>query len=209
MANPDAPFGFRPWQHGSGGTSCRVGEYALPTAYGTALYTGDTVKLSGTGITGEGMPSINISTTNTDQILGIFAGVRYVAADGSVTYKRSWTASTAEQSGSTITALVWDDPSQLFIAQCDGTTVITDIGCFAGVVTTHTGSHVTGISAQEISTGQASETTFKIERLIGKSDAYPCRNAAGNQDFFSVGANGLAVVRIVKHERGAVATVET
>ncbi len=208
MANPDAPFGFRPWTHGSGGTPGRLGEYTLSTAYNTSIFYGDLVKSGPAGITGDGASNIVVATGNTDQILGVFAGVKYTAADGSVVYKKNWTGSTAEKTGTVITALVYDDPDQLFIAQCDGTTVATDIGAWAGVVTTHAGDATTGYSRQEISTGQGSETTFKIVKLISARDQMPCRNAAGNQDVYQVGLNGLVVVKVLKHDMGAVASTE-
>lgn len=205
MANPDASFGFRPYK-AQGGTPGRVGKYSISSAYGTAMFQGDTVKLSGTG--GHGRGFVNISTTNTDQIVGIFCGCEYTATDGSVVRKNNWVASTATKSGAPIWAYVYDDPGQLFYAQCDGTTVVTDIGTFCGVVTTNAGNATTGISGQEVSTGQGSETTFLLMSLIDTQDGWPCRNAAGNQDLFAVGANGLAVVKIAKHQNAAVASVE-
>src|SRR4051812_7421763 len=134
MANPDASFGFRPWKTGGGGIGGRLNTYTLASAYGTNLFYGDTVKTTGTGLGGKA--NIGISTSNTDQICGIFAGVKYTAADGSFVFKKNWVASTAEKTGTLIEALVWDDPAQLFVAQCDGTTVQTDIGAWCGVVTT-------------------------------------------------------------------------
>jgi hypothetical protein len=205
MANPDASFGFRPYMP-MGGYPGRIGKYTLSSAYNTALFQGDLVKSSGTGSFGRA--NVNISTGNTDQILGVFHGVEYTAPDGSFVRSKNWTASTATKSGTPIWAYVYDDPNMLFIAQCDGTTVVTDIGAWAGVVTTNAGNATTGISGQEISTGQGSETTFKIVRLIDAQDMMPCRNSDGNQDFFAVGANGLVVVRAIKHELAPVATVE-
>jgi hypothetical protein len=205
MANPDARFGFRPYMP-MGGTPGRIGKYTLASAYGTALFQGDTVKTTGTGLYGRA--NVAISTGNTDQIVGVFAGVEYTAPDGSVVRKNNWVASTATKAGTPIWAFVHDDPTQLFIAQCDGTTVVTDIGAWAGVVTTHAGNATTGISGQEISTGQGSETTFKIVSLIDAQDGMPCRNDVGNQDLYQVGLNGLVVVRIVKHDLGAVAATE-
>lgn len=210
MANPDASFGFRPFQHGSGGVPARIGTYTIlnnsGTGYTTSIFYGDTVKSSGTGSAGRG--NVNISTGNTDQILGIFCGCRYTAADGSVVYKKNWVASTALKTGSVVEAYVWDDPNQLFIAQCDGDTVATDIGAWCGVVTTNAGNATTGISGQEISTAQGSETTFKVVRLIDTLDQMPCRNAAGSPDFYAVGTNGLVVVKIMKHEMNGVASTE-
>jgi hypothetical protein len=205
MANPDASFGFRPYQ-AQGGTPGRIGKYSISSAYNTAIFQGDLVQLSGTGGYGRGF--VNTTTSNTAQVVGVFAGCEYVATDGSVVRKNNWVASTATKSGTPIWAYVHDDPNQLFIAQCDGTTVVTDIGTFCGVVTTNAGNAVTGISGQEVSTGQASETTLMIVRLIDAQDALPCRNDVGNQDVYAVGVNGLVVVKIMKHQNGNVASVE-
>lgn len=206
MPNPDASFGFRPYTSGSGGIPGRVGKYSISSAYNAALFQGDLVQLSGTGGFGRGF--VNINTSNTAQIVGVFAGCEYVASDGSVVRKNNWVASTATRAGAPIWAYVYDDPMQLFVAQCDGTTVVTDIGTFCGVVTTNAGNAITGISGQEVSTGQGSETTLMIVRLIDAQDNVPCRNPSGNQDIFSVGLNGLVVVKVMKHQNLGVASVE-
>jgi len=200
MANPDAPFGFRPFKHGSGGTDGRTTEYTLSTAYNTSLFYGDLVKTDGSG-------NINIAGAG-DQVVGVFAGVNYIAADGSVTYKKNWVASTAEQSGTIIRALVWDDPQQLFLAQSDGSMTAADIGRFCDVDTSQTGSTLTGYSKQQTSTTASTETTFKIVDVIGARHMLPCRNAAGNQDIYATGTNALVVVRAVKHENASIATTE-
>lgn len=200
MANPDAPFGFRPWKHGSGGTPGRLTEYTLSTAYNTALYQGDLVKTDGGG-------NLNIAAAG-NQVVGVFWGVNYYAADGSVIFKKNWTASTAEQSGTIIKALVFDDPQQLFLAQSDGTMTAADIGQFCDVDTSQSGSAITGVSAQQTSATGGSETTFKIVDVIGARHQMPCRNGAGNPDFYATGLNALVVVRAVKHEHNGVATTE-
>jgi len=200
MANADAPFGFRPWKHGSGGTGGRTNEYTLSTAYATSLFQGDLVKTDGSG-------NINIAAAG-NQVIGVFAGVNYIAADGSVTFKKNWVASTAEQSGTVIKALVYDDPQQLFLVQSNGTMTAADIGLFCDVDTSAAGSATTGQSGQQTSTTASTETTFKIVDVIQARHGMPCRNAAGNQDVFAAGLNALVVVRAVKHENASIATTE-
>lgn len=200
MANPNAPFGFRPWSHGSGGVPSRLTEYTLSTAYNTALYDGDLVKTDGGGnvvIAGAG-----------DQVIGVFHGVKYIASDGSIVYRKNWVASTAEQSGSIIKALVYDDPQQLFLAQSVGSMTAADVGQFCNVDTSVAGSALTGVSGQQTSATGGAETTFKIVRVISAKDGMPCRNGAGNPDFYATGTNALVVVRAVKHENASIATTE-
>ena len=207
MANPVASFGLRPWNHGNGGTPGRLNEYSLSTAYATSLFQGDLVKSSGTGVTGDGVGNIVIAAAG-NQVLGVFWGVKYTATDGSFVFKKNWVASTAEKTGTVITALVFDDPNMLFVGQCVGTTVATDIGAWCDIDTSVAGSTTTGVSGQQLTTGQSTETTFKIRRLISARDGMPCRNAAGNPDFFAVGLNGLQIVQIIKHENNGIATTE-
>jgi hypothetical protein len=200
MANPDTPFGFRPYNHISGGVPGRLREYTLSTAYNTSLFKGDLVKTDGGG-------NLNIAAAG-NQVVGVFWGVKYIAADGSVVHKNNWVASTAEKSGTTIVALVYDDPNMTFLVQSNGSMTAADIGQFCDVDTSATGDAATGWSRQQTSATGGSETTFKIVDVIGSRHKIPCRNAAGNQDFYATGTNALVVVKIMKHENGAVATAE-
>lgn len=191
MANPNAPFGFRPFKHGVG-VGGRLNEYQLSSAYGTALYQGDVVKSDGSGYLAK--------AAATDAILGVFWGVRYTATDGSVVFKRNWVASTATQSGSLIFALVYDDPLQEYLVQSVGTTALTDQADFTNLNTGTAGNATTGISAMMAAATTGSLVQWRISKVITANDKMPCRNAAGNPDFYDVGANGLLVVRAVKHE---------
>jgi hypothetical protein len=200
MANPNASFGFRPWRHAAGGTPGRTREYILSTGYSTALYMGDLVKLDGSG-------NVNIAAAG-DQVIGVFGGVNYIFTDGSVQYRRNWTASTTEKTGTLIRAIVYDDPMELFVVQSVGTTAAADIGAWVDVDTSVGGSSLTGISGQMIS-ATGSKATFRVYDVISANrHAIPCRNAAGNPDLYDVGLNGLSVVKIMKHANLGIASTE-
>jgi len=198
MANPDAPFGFRPYKHVSGGTGGRVNEYPISTAYNTSLFKGDLVNIDGSG-------NCVIAAAG-GQAWGVFWGVKYIAADGSVTYKNSWTADTAEKSGTIIKALVMDDPNQLFLVQGNGSITRADIGTWVDIDTSASGDTSTGWSRQQIGAGGGD--TFSVVDVIDSRHQMPCRNAAGNQDFYTTGTNALAVVKIVKHGLSGIAVAE-
>jgi hypothetical protein len=200
MSNPNAPFGFRPYAHVSGGTPGRLREYTLSTAYNTALFKGDLVKTDGAG-------NLNIAAAG-DQVVGVFWGVKYIASDGSVVHKNNWVASTSERAGTTILALVYDDPNMLFLAQSAGSMSGADIGQFCDVSTGTAGDATTGWSRQQTSATGGSESTFKIVDVIGARHQIPCRNVFGNQAFYITGTNALVVVKIAKHELGAIAVAE-
>ena len=105
---------------------------SLSTGYSTALYLGDLVKTDGSN-------NIVIAAAG-DQVRGVFGGVKYIASDGSFVFKKNWVASTTEQSGSIIKALVWDDPNQAFLAQSVGSMTNADVGQFVNVDTSTAGT---------------------------------------------------------------------
>lgn len=127
MANLDAPFGFRP-HNNSCGQNTRAG-YTIASAYGTAIYPGDPVKL----VSG----SLQRAAAG-DAIVGIFAGCTYVPTGDLVPKWGHWPAS---QAASSISAQVYDEPDALFEVQVDGGTLAaTDVGkladCVAGAGST-------------------------------------------------------------------------
>jgi hypothetical protein len=205
MANPNAPFGYRPFSHVAGGTPGRITKYTLGSAYNAALGEGDLVKANGTGTYGRA--NVVVAAATTDKVIGVFTGVEYTAPDGSVVRKNNWVASTATKANTPIWAYVLDDPDQMFLVQSSGTTAANDVGQFGGWVT-GTVDAATGRSRQAGTIAGGSETTFKVVRAISAEDMMPCRNAAGNQDFYAEGAQGLWVVRLVLHELSSVATTE-
>ncbi len=197
MANQDAPFGFRPSGHASGGSPSRVGarKYRLSTAYGTALFWGDVVKTDGGG-------NVVIASAG-DAIAGVFMGVDYIASDGSVKYAKNWVASTAEQSGTVINAYVHDDPNAIYEVQSNGSMTRADIGQLVNIDTSTAGSASTGISGQQTSASGGSESQFVVMDVI---EDKPVRNAAGNHVLTATGTNAIIKVKPAKHEMGGAAT---
>lgn len=137
MANSDTPKGFWPIRHKTGGT-IRQSEYTIATGYSTALFKGDVVKL----VAGGGLEAAAAG----DRFVGVFAGVKYVDAQGAQKYSKYWPASTAATS---IIAYVYDDPDLVFGAQSAGSTVAADVGNLTDHVA-GTGSTNTGQSAHEL-----------------------------------------------------------
>lgn len=191
MANPDAPFGFKIYKHGSGGVATRTNRYRIVTDYNTAIFQGDLVTQAADG-------TIAVAAEG-GVYVGIFAGVQYTATDGSVVYKNNWVASTATKSGTAINALVYDDPNALYLVQATGTIAVADIGQFADMDNAQAGNATTGISGQAIVTGGA-EGGFRIVDVLDTWHQYPVRNAAGNPDFAVAGANAYVVVRPLEHQ---------
>ena len=205
MANPDAPFGFKVWNHGSGGTPCRVGEYSLAASYATALYSGDALTLAADG-------TVAIATAG-GAVIGIFDGVEYTLPDGSVVFKSYWAASTATKSGSVIRVKVLDDIATTYYVQSEGSMTLADVGQWVDIDTSIAGSAATGRSGMQTSATGGSEASFAIVGVLGAAPydgdrSRPVRNAAGNQDFYATGTNAVVLVKIAKAVGGPVAAVE-
>lgn len=171
----NAPFGFRPLRHLSGGDPNRTRQYPIASGYATALGTGDPVKALTDG-------SIALAAAG-ERILGIFQGVQYTAADGSAVFTNYWTAST---SATNVKASVVTDPNVTFEVQSAGTPVIADTFLLADHIT-GTASSVTGTSAATLSGTMATGNAgFRILALVDKP---------GNS-----GLNATLEVQIFEHE---------
>lgn len=200
MANPDAPFGFRPVSHMGGGTPGRLshGTYRLSTAYNTALYEGDVVKTDGSG-------NIAIAAAG-DAMIGVFCGVKWIGSDGAIHYSNHWVASTAEKSGTVIEAYVFDDPNTEFEVQSDDSMTRADIGQLVNIVTSVAGNATTGKSGQQTSATGGSESQFVIMDVV---EDRMVRNSTGNQALLATGTNAVIRVKPAKHERaGSTVAVE-
>lgn len=188
MANSDAPYGLAPSRK-LGGGAVTMNAYSIATTYGTAMYTGDPVMLTGTG------NNIELATAGTVNAIGVFAGCNYIDSEGRVTFKPYWAASTALEANTTCEALVFDDPDIIFRAQAD-TVAAADIGALVDWVIA-AGSTKTGRSGT-YAEGSSTATTGKSLRL------YRLLPEVGN----AYGAYGQVEVMFAEHAlKGVVAGV--
>jgi hypothetical protein len=185
MPNINTPFGFRPYNHGVGGTPNRLGRYFLASALAQALFIGDPVVITGTD------RFITIATA-TNQMLGSFQGARFVDAGGNVQFVRNWVSGTVA-SGLTPgdagpEALVADDPEQWFQIQVSAVAglVAADVGQTADFVA-GAGNALTGISG------------FLLDQTtLGASKQCRVVDLVRNPDN-AFGQFAKAVVQILKH----------
>lgn len=160
MANVDGAFGLRPVRHRSGGV-IKMSEYSIASAYSTSIFIGDVVEMTGTG------RNIQVAAGGNVDNIGVFAGCRYVNAQGEQVFSRYWPASTV---ASSIVALVYDDPNIIFEGQCD-TLAEGDVGALADY-DDGAGSASTGLSGREVVASVTGTTgkTLRIERLVPRPD---------------------------------------
>lgn len=184
MANPNAPFGLHPVRHLFGGL-VRPNEYTIADAYNTSLFTGDPVVVTGTG------KNIARATAGSSGVItGVFAGCKYTETDGSHVFSKYWPASTSVLSGSTTTALVYDDPFILYEIEYDGALVAADIRLMTDLVA-GTGSTASGLSGFSCTGVAGSENQLKI---------YGLSNTIRENTKNAYGENAVIEVLIANHE---------
>jgi len=163
MANVNAPNGFVPLRHLTGGV-IRANEYAIANGYAANLASGDLVTLTTDG------------TVIRGTALGVFYGVEYIDNDtGDVKFKKVWSNATAVKSGTPIKAYVYDDPNITYAVQTNGVFATANVGELANVtIGTYNSTYGHSTDELDIATLATTAKTLRILRLID----YP-NNAAG------------------------------
>jgi len=184
MANTNKAFGFRPvGKVGSNYDNEGLTQYKISNAYGTAIYQGDAVTLSG--------GYLAIATAG-NPVVGVFQGCFYVdPTTGKPTWKNYYPGSVNITEGE-IVADVLDDPSQLFIIQADEDIEKADIGKNADVIGTG-GSTTTGVSSMELDSSTIADTAALNLKIVG------LWNVPGN----AFGDFAVVVVKINEHLYGS------
>ena len=119
MSNVNAPNGFVPLRHLTGGV-IRANEYPIANGYAANLASGDLVTLATDGTVVRG--------TAGGVALGVFYGVEYIATDGSVKFEKVWNNGTVTKDSANAKAYVYDDPNITYKVQTNGTFVATAVG---------------------------------------------------------------------------------
>ena len=135
MSTTKALNGFHPsrirgGQYNTGGYN----EYRVSTGYAANIFSGDLVK----NVDGY----INVISSITDIVNGVFVGCRYVA-DGKPIWSKYWPSGT---SATDAFAFVVDDPNATFIVQADASVSVGDLNSQNFDVTLGAGSTLTGNS---------------------------------------------------------------
>lgn len=177
MANTDNPFGLRPVQHRNGAPysgACRP--YYIPAAYGTALFVGDPVVITGAVNTAAvkaagvgsfpvgGLAVVAKATVGSNPITGVIVG-----------FAGTFDSTVHNPGNTERIALVCDDPEVIYEIQADGTLTPGDVGYNGVLIYTHTGSTITGRSAAELDTTSTVPATtaamqLKIRGFVNRED---------------------------------------
>ena len=156
MANVNAPNGFVPLRHLTGGV-IRANEYAIANSYAANLASGDLVTLDAGGTV--------IRGTAGGTALGVFYGVEYIDNNtGDVKFSKVWNTGTTAKANEPIKAYVYDDPNITYAVQVNGTFANSAVGALANV-TIGTYNSTYGHSTDELDYSTLA-TTAKVLRIL-------------------------------------------
>lgn len=162
----NAPNGFVPQRmiNGAAWTGA-TNSYPLATTYATALFKGDPVKNLADGTIGVGVAG--------SQVLGVFFGCKYIAADGTPKFSPYWPGNPGVLTGTQVEALIIDDPNVVYSVQetaADGSAgtplALADVNLNINFLYT-AGSTATGMSAVSINNASEVVTDTLNCKLIG------------------------------------------
>ena len=165
MPNLDAPSGFIPVRHREGGTLRYTGGYTIDSGQASDFFLGDVVILDATP-TGNGN-NIDVYASGGGDILGVFAGCQYTAANGDVRWEKNFVSGTTTLGGAPVEAFVYVDPSIVYSVQFDGTLVPANVGQFADANTGAGGNTLNGISGFLLDSTVGAAGQFQILGLAG------------------------------------------
>jgi len=166
MANTDAPFGFIPY-----GKLLSADWYPVATAYGTAIYVGDWVEITNTGLVckvfdGDTRLGVEIDATGA---AGDELGAVLAILDSNGDPLKYLPASTLGDGVVAGYVLVADHPLQEFLVQEDGASTpiaAASLGLNVAMISTHSGSTTTGRSKQEIDSDSVATSNTLALRVV-------------------------------------------
>jgi hypothetical protein len=193
----NAPNGFQPVKKldGSAWTGA-TNPYQIANTYATALFRGDPVTTLSDGTLGVGVAGATC--------MGVFWGVKYTDSTGVVKFMNYWPGNPGVLTGSTVEALVIDDPNTVFsVQETSGTgtagtpLALADRGLNINFLYT-AGSTATGTSAVSINNATEADTSTLNCKIL-QLDPTP-GNAVGayanwlvtiNNHFYRGGTTGI------------------
>jgi hypothetical protein len=162
MANVDAPNGFTPVRHLTGGT-IRMEEMPIADQETAAIFSGDMVELQAGG-------TIKVGTaTSAGAACGVFAGCSFTDTAGNKVFSKYWPAGQATLGAADAIGYVYSDPQIVFAAQTSGTAAQTENGALLDLEAT-AGNTATGRSNQEINEDASTIDQFRQLGLVKKPD---------------------------------------
>jgi hypothetical protein len=185
MANIDKASGLRPIGNLSATGAQKQYGYEIADNQAGTIFQGDLVALSA------GFITRFLPATHTAEV-GVFNGCNYIdPTTGKPTWKNYYPGSVNITAGKIIADVI-DDPSQLFLIQCDAGFVAADVGKNADVIGTG-GSTTTGVSTMELNSSTLATSAALNLKTVG------LYNVPSNE----YGSFAVVVVKINEHVYGS------
>ncbi len=166
MANPDAPFGFRPIGRNGGPYNGPLHRVYIPTTSTTTdTFVGDIVRLTGTAST-DGYPAVDVASAVGNVPYGVVVGFEANPSDLSLQYAKKGVARYAK-------VVLCDEA--VFEVQADDTMALADVGGNIDYVL-GSGSTVTGMSGYELDASAVTTTVgdvLQIQSFVDRADNDP------------------------------------
>jgi hypothetical protein len=168
MANPNTPYGLRPYSYVWGSPYAgAVRVYAVPANNGTALYLGDPVKLITNSSDGNGVQNVVIGTAGGGAYnLGAFMGIANNAGSTVITLQQTQTPYLAASQQAYV--YVCDDPNVLFAIQENGSggAMVSGASGRNADLVSGSGSTVTSQSGWQLASNTLNTTNTLQMRII-------------------------------------------
>ena len=157
MANIDAPFGFRPsGKVGGNPDNGALSQYTILDGESSTMFQGDMVEFASGGV---------IDAAPGDTGLMVFNGIQYDdPTTGKPTFKNQYDGVDLNKN---IDCFVYDDPYQVYEAQGDTGTALTQamVGTYMDHEEDASGNTTTAISGDEVDAGTSSTTLTGVKFL--------------------------------------------
>jgi len=178
MANLDAPNGFVPIRHRSGGTVRYTGGFTIDSAEASSIFQGDAVIRHATPA-GDGN-NIDVAAAGGGDVIGVFAGCQYTAANGDVVWSNQWVGGTVTLGSVPAEAFVYSDLNIVYSVQLEGAYAAADVTQYSDVVA-GAGNVANGVSGFEVGTPGATTAQFQVIGLALAPDGiYPADASSDN-----------------------------
>lgn len=168
MPNLDAPNGFVPVRHREGGIVRYTGGFTIDSGQASDFFQGDVVIRDATP-TGDGN-NIDVYAAGGGDILGVFAGCQYTAANGDVVWQNQFASGTTTLGGTPVEAFVYVDPAIVYSVQHNGTLLVGEIGLFSDADVSVAGNTANGISGMQLTVTPGATGQFQVLGLAGAPD---------------------------------------
>lgn len=175
MANPNTPYGLRPYAYASGAPyNGAIQTYYVPVGNTTALFLGDPVTVITNSSDGNGVPTAEIATAaGGTYVTGVFMGIVNNAGQSTITLLQSQTPYLAASQAAYIA--VCDDPNLVFAIQEDsvGGAMVSGASSRNADLVAGSGSTVTSQSGWMLDSSTLAVTAtlqLRIMRLLQETD---------------------------------------